>query len=140
MDDSTEVLQALRRQLRGSLEDVRIELAPDATRALARLAALQPSPDDAVVIVSDWLMPGIRGEELIHTVTDQWGRIPTIVLSGHIDPETRARLIAVPAVARVLPKPWEADTLVELVRALLSDESPAQPPPAGAPDGKPRAE
>lgn len=125
VDDNPEVLQALRRQLRAGVGEARIEVAPDATRALERLAALQPAPGESVVIVSDWLMPGMRGEELIHAITARWGPLRVVVLSGHIDPEARARLAALPVVAEIFPKPWAADALLALVRSLLDAPQPA---------------
>jgi CheY-like chemotaxis protein len=125
VDDNAEVLQSLRRQLRGAVDDLRIELASDAAHALDRLEVLAPRPGESVVIVSDWLMPGMRGEALIEAIHARWGPLRTVVLSGHIDPDARTRLEAMPAVACVLPKPWDAQTLVDQVRGLL-DAPPLQ--------------
>ena len=70
VDDNVEVLQALRRQLRLGLDDAtRVEVATDVPLALARLEAIAPKPGEAVIIVSDWLMPGLKGEDLVKAVS-----------------------------------------------------------------------
>ena len=135
VDDNPEVLQALRRELRIGLEQsARIEVAADATQALARLEALGPQPGEAVVIVSDWLMPGMRGEDLIEAITARWGPFGTIVLSGHISPEATARLRTMPQVEDVMAKPWASDALLSMVRRLLERrlvDSPTLTPDEG---------
>ncbi len=120
VDDNPEVLQALRRELRMGLEQsARIEVAADASQALARLETLAPQPGEAVVIVSDWLMPGMRGEDLIEAITARWGPLGTIVLSGHISAEATARLRTMAQVEDVMAKPWASEALLSMVRRLL---------------------
>ncbi len=126
VDDNPEVLQALRRQLRLGLEvSARVEVANDPVQALARLEALAPRPDEAVLILSDWLMPGMRGEELVRAIEARWGGLPTVVLSGHITAESTKALEAMPQVAAILRKPWSSEELLSLVTALLArNETP----------------
>lgn len=129
VDDNPEVLQALRRELRMGLEQsARVEVAADAAQALARLEALAPQPGEAIVIVSDWLMPGMRGEDLIDAITARWGPLGTIVLSGHISAEATARLRQMPQVEDIMAKPWTSDALLAMVRRMLERRGAAHPP------------
>lgn len=135
VDDNVEVLQALRRQLRLGLDDAtRIEVATDVPLALARLEAIAPKPGEAVIIVSDWLMPGMKGEDLVKAVSTRWGPLGTIVLSGHITAEATRALEAMPQVAAILRKPWASDALLELVKSLLASATPPPPPAAAVPE------
>jgi CheY-like chemotaxis protein len=133
VDDNPEVLQALRRQLRLGLEvSARVEVASDPAQALARLEALAPRADEAVLIVSDWLMPGMRGEELVRAIEARWGALATVVLSGHITAESTKALEAMPQVAAILRKPWSSEELLALVTALLArNERPGAARPVG---------
>ena len=133
VDDNPEVLQALRRQLRlGLAVGARVEVASDPSQALARLEALAPRPDEAVLIVSDWLMPGMRGEELVRAIEARWGALATVVLSGHITHEATKALEAMPQVAAILRKPWSSEELLALVTSLLErDVGPDAARPVG---------
>ena len=120
IDDNIEVLKALRLQLRQEFKGhVRIVLAEGSEEALNTLEALDLSRNDALLIVSDWLMPNINGEDLIHIIEQRWGPIMTIVLSGHITPEARARLIDKEQVISVMNKPWNGEALSEVVNSSL---------------------
>lgn len=138
VDDNPEVLQALRRELRMGLEQsARIEVAADAAQALARLEAIAPEPGEAVVIVSDWLMPGMRGEHLIEAIAARWGPLGTIVLSGHISAEATTRLRTMPQVEDVMAKPWASEALLSMVRRLLERRVAGSPTPTPTPDEGP---
>lgn len=120
VDDNLEVLQALRRQLRGGLDGVaRVEVASSAEKALDRMEVLAEAGRNGVVIVSDWLMPGLRGDEFVAQIKQRFGEIPVVVLSGHITLEATDILNNLPQVLKILPKPWAGDELLSLVRTGL---------------------
>ena len=103
IDDNIEVLKSLRFQLRQHLmRDIRIILAEGSEDALSTLDALDLSRNDMLLIVSDWLMPNINGEDLIKLIEHRWGPIMTIVLSGHITPEAKERLVSLQQVISVM--------------------------------------
>lgn len=130
IDDNVEVLKSLRFQLRQHLmRDVRIILAEGSEDALHTLDALDLSRNDMLLIVSDWLMPNINGEDLIKLIEQRWGPIMTIVLSGHITPEAKERLISLQQVISVMSKPWDGDHLIRLIgRSLIDQESQKKEP------------
>lgn len=125
VDDNTEVLQALRRQLRAGLGGAaRIELANSAERALERLSHLNADDRAGLVVVSDWLMPGLRGDEFVTELESRFGPIPVIVLSGHITLDARENLGSYPQVLSVMPKPWSEAELLKVVHNGLDLHSP----------------
>ena len=127
IDDNIEVLKSLRFQLRQHLmRDIRIILAEGSEDALSTLDALDLSRNDMLLIVSDWLMPNINGEDLIKLIENRWGPIMTIVLSGHITPEAKERLVSLQQVISVMSKPWDGEKLTRLIARSLVDQEPIQ--------------
>ena len=128
VDDNMEVLKSLRLQLRSGLRHrVRIILAAGPDEALKALEVLRPDQSDAVLIVSDWLMPNMRGEELIRNIETRWGPLQTIVLSGHITEEAALDLSELQQVLAVMAKPWDGDELLQLVADQLNISKHPQP-------------
>ena len=125
IDDNIEVLKSLRFQLRQTLmRDIRILLAEGSEDALNTLDALDLSRNDLLLIVSDWLMPNINGEDLINLIEKRWGPIMTIVLSGHITSDAQERLLSLQQVISVMSKPWDGEVLTRLIaKSLIKQES-----------------
>ena len=126
VDDNEEVLRSLRRELRHGLRGrARSEVLTDAMMALERLEALSEEERVGVVIVSDWLMPHMRGDAFVEEVERRYGVLPVVVLSGHISGEAASAMKELRQVRAVMPKPWSSDELlVEIELALaLSPES-----------------
>ena len=125
IDDNIEVLKSLRFQLRQTLmRDIRILLAEGSEDALNTLDALDLSRNDLLLIVSDWLMPNINGEDLINLIEKRWGPIMTIVLSGHITSDAQERLLSLQQVISVMSKPWDGEVLTRLIaKSLINQES-----------------
>jgi DNA-binding NtrC family response regulator len=89
---------------------------------LNTLNALDLSRNDMLLIVSDWLMPNINGEDLIKMIECRWGAITTIVLSGHITPEAKKRLNSLQQVISVMNKPWDGEVLTSLITDALVNQ------------------
>lgn len=121
VDDEPKVLQGLQRQLYGMRNEWSMNFADGASRALDFMAK---SPVD--VIVTDMMMPGMDGAQLLNEVMKRHPNTIRIVLSGHVDRESVFRLVG-PA-HQYLSKPCEAEELRAAVsrafalRDLLSNE------------------
>ncbi|MGB3536443.1 MAG: response regulator [Microcoleaceae cyanobacterium] len=82
VDDKTAILESLPKQIGRYFGDQCLyEAAESAKEALEILQQL----DEEVVIVSDGLIPDIRGDELLIQVHQQLGKITTIMLTGQAD-------------------------------------------------------
>lgn len=108
VDDEPNVLQGLRRMLRGKGREWTMGFANGGPEALAMMGA---SPSD--VIVTDMRMPGMGGPELLARIRDEWPRAVRMVLSGHSDHEAAVRATGV--AHQYLTKPCEAATLVAAI-------------------------
>lgn len=86
-----------------------------ATTAESALATLRASQERIGVVVTDHLMPGCSGSELVQQIrgSDNW--VPVIVLSGLLEAESEYQGLEVIFRAKPFPPP----ELIELVRSSL---------------------
>lgn len=113
VDDEGAVLRALTRQLNFSLD---LTTAYSAQEAL-RLMSGQGRFD---ALVTDINMPGISGLELAEQAAEINPYLPVIILSGCQDPETLARMEAIPNIVEVLAKPATADVVMKAIETAKS--------------------
>jgi len=88
-----------------------VRAAPDGRAALALFDA-----EPADLLVTDFRMPGMNGEELILALRARQPGLPALIVSAYGNELS----VQIPGV-RVLNKPVAADELVALVRDLLLD-------------------
>lgn len=118
VDDEKTVLDSLSEQLRRIYpQGLECETAESAAEAWDVLRDLDEAGDvDVVVVVSDWLMPGERGDEFLARVRTAYPRIGRVMLTGHADPAALERARAGAAAHRILFKPWRPEELCEAIR------------------------
>ena len=108
VDDEPNVLDGLRRMLRGMRQQWEMEFAESGPQALRRLAEAHFD-----VVVTDMRMPGMDGSALLGEVLQQFPSTVRIVLSGQCGRESV--LQAVGPTHQFLTKPCDAETLRETV-------------------------
>ncbi len=103
--------------------------APDADFAMHSLADQILTLD---LLVTDLLMPGVDGEQLIRTIRRVGGEIdlPILVISGQVDDALKDRMRAAGADA-VLAKALGVESIVRMADDVVARRRPA--PPMGAP-------
>jgi len=104
VDDEPKVLQGLQRQLRPMHHEWDMNFAEGGPQALVFMAT---RPVD--IIVSDMMMPGMDGAQLLTEVLKRHPQTVRIILSGHAEREAVLRLVG-PA-HQYLSKPCGADEL-----------------------------
>ena len=88
------------------------------------------------VLVSDIRMPGLSGLELLQAVKERHPAVPVIVMTAYSDLDSAVAAFQGGAY-EYLPKPFDVDQAVELIRRALDEsrkEGAAAEPIAGAPD------
>ena len=88
VDDEPRVLQGLQRQLRVMREEWQMDFVESGPKALEFLAT---SPVD--VLVTDMMVPGMDGAQLLTEVMKRHPDTVRLVLSGHADREAVLRLV-----------------------------------------------
>jgi CheY-like chemotaxis protein len=126
VDDEPLILEALKTELRSRFSSrFSYETALDGLEALALIEELVAEGISIVLVVSDWMMPGIKGDEFLSRVHVRWPSIRTILITGHADREALERLLSSEGAPHILPKPWKSQDLLGLVERLCA--SPGSP-------------
>lgn len=108
VDDEENILNSVERLFSGS--GIRVLKACSAREALSIL-----SREDVAVLVSDNLMPGMKGIELFSKARDMSPDTVRVLMTAYADLETAVDAINRGEVFRFIVKPWEDDLLVTTV-------------------------
>ena len=104
VDDDDLVLQGLRRMLRPLREEWDMEFVASGSQALECMAR---QPFD--VVVSEMVMPGMSGAQLLTEVMARHPETVRLILSGHAEKDLIMKCVA--ATHQYLAKPCESDAL-----------------------------
>ena len=117
VDDERTVLQSIKAQLKKRLgDDFLIETAENSEEALDLLDELVEESTDVLLIVSDWLMPGMKGDEFLTHVHHKFPDIVKVMLTGQADPEAVERAKVNANLFQLLNKPWQEDELIDTIK------------------------
>ena len=99
-----------------------------ASAALSELERSQPS-----AVLSDIRMPGVSGLELLQQLKERLPKVPVIIMTAYSDLDSAVAAFQGGAF-EYLPKPFDVDQAVELVRRALSESASRNAPePSDAP-------
>jgi len=116
VDDEKIVLESLRDQLRKYFKDTHLlESAESVDEALEVISDMEKDGINLIVIVSDWLMPGMKGDEFLIKLHEKYPDIKKILLTGQADPEAIQRAEQNNALYQLIHKPWDEKELIEAV-------------------------
>ena len=122
VDDETIILNSLRRQLKQAFSDSYVyESAESADEAFEIIQELEEDGNNVIVIVSDWLMPGMKGDEFLSKVHQDYPWVVKILLTGQADEEAISRAQSMANLHQHLAKPWKSDELISCIRSGLED-------------------
>ncbi|MFA6571748.1 MAG: response regulator [Bacteroidota bacterium] len=124
VDDEKIVLNSLKTQLREKYADLfNYEIAENADDAFEIIEDLVGEGFDIIVIVSDWLMPGIKGDEFLIKIHQQFPKIVTILLTGHADEKAIQKAKDFANLHKCLRKPWSEAELFNAIETGLKSTS-----------------
>ena len=119
IDDEKIVLDSLNKQLARNFGNAyNYEFAESGEEAFEIIDELLESETDVIfVIISDWLMPGMKGDELLTKAQEKVSGVKTILLTGHVDDkvikdiESRTK-----NQIKVVYKSWNEEKLIKLIK------------------------
>ncbi|MEM8806571.1 MAG: response regulator [Cyanobacteria bacterium P01_G01_bin.38] len=121
VDDETIVLLSLRDQItRYFGTRYRYEMAESADEAWEIIEELANAGVRILIIVADWLMPGIRGDELLIQVHQRFPEIVTVLLTGHADEAAIERARQHANLHACIAKPWDEADLIHTIQSGLA--------------------
>jgi CheY-like chemotaxis protein len=121
VDDERMVLHSLRTQLSAAFgNDYIYEGAENADEALELIEELQEEEISIILIISDWLMPGIKGDELLIRVHEKFPKVIKILLTGQADESAINRAKNEANLLCCLFKPWSEAELLATIKSGLA--------------------
>ena len=127
IDDEPDVLNSLKIELKKAIGDrCIIETAEGGQDALELLADLQADQYEVALVLSDYIMPDIKGDELLRQIHERSPETLTVMLTGQADLEALSNAIKYAKLYRYIPKPWQNEdlklTVLEAVHSYLQDQ------------------
>ncbi len=118
VDDEKIILDSLKTQLKENFgNSYHYEVAENADDALEVIEELTIEGFDILIIVSDWLMPGIKGDEFLIKVHEKYPRIVKVMLTGQANEEAVERACRFANLHRYIAKPWSEKELVDAIKS-----------------------
>lgn len=116
VDDENIVLQSIKTELFDLFGDkFMIETAESGPEALEIFAELQHDHYDIPVIISDYIMPGMKGDELLRRVHQISPGSKKIMLTGQAQIEGITNAINQANLFHYMEKPWKKEALKEII-------------------------
>jgi CheY-like chemotaxis protein len=120
VDDEVIVLESLKREIKENFANSFLyEMAENAFDALEIIEELQEDNVGLIIILSDWLMPGMKGDEFLINVHKKYPNIIKILLTGQADDEAITRAKKFANLHRCLHKPWNGKELIETIESSI---------------------
>lgn len=118
VDDEAIILLALARELRRALgKGYRIETALNAESAFRLMDHVDSEGGGLAVVVSDWLMPGMKGDEFLVKVRARYPSITLFLVTGQADDAAIKRAVQDAQVLACVRKPWLSSEIVGLIKS-----------------------
>lgn len=121
VDDEPIILESLAEDLlRNFGQDCQIEAAESGEEALEVLEELQSDGLEIAVVISDQVMPGLKGDELLSQIHIQYPNILKIMLTGQASVDAVGNAVNSANLYRYIAKPWNAIDLNLTVKEALT--------------------
>ena len=123
VDDEKMILHSLKAQMKKHFGDrYQYEFAQSGDEAWEVIEDLHRDGIKILIIVSDWLMPNMKGDELLIQVHHKYPDIVKVMLTGQADQEAIERTEQLANLYRCLHKPWTENDLIETLLFGLGDK------------------
>lgn len=127
VDDEKTVLKSLKTELKDALGNTyRIEIAEGGEDALELVAELMEDGYEIPLIISDYVMPDMKGDELLRRVHQLSPKTLKVMLTGQATIEAVGNAIKNAKLYRYIGKPWQTEdlklTVTEAVHSYSQDK------------------
>jgi len=122
VDDEAVILLSLKLLLKKRYgEKYRYECAADAERALSTIETLISEGVRVILIISDWLMPGMNGDVFLRIVHERHPDIKAVMISGRIDEDSIKKLEEEGVFSGFLSKPVTPVDFYALIDQIIEE-------------------
>ncbi|BAB74654.1 response regulator [Anabaena sp. FACHB-709] len=120
VDDEVSILKALKEQLKRLFGNRYVyEVAQSSEEAWTVIDELEEDEIKILIIVSDWLMPNVRGDEFLIKVHQRFPEVITVMLTGQADKEAIERAEQQANLYACIRKPWTEEELKSIINSAL---------------------
>ena len=120
VDDEYYILQTFKAIFRRDFKDFKLLLAQSGEEALKKLDPYEKADVEALVVFSDWLMPGLKGDELLLKIHEKFPQSIGFLLSGMINKEPSPEIFKKANIKKVIVKPWDNQMLKQTLKEALN--------------------
>lgn len=122
VDDEKIILDSIRIQLEKNFQNQYIfEYAESADEALEVVDGLINGGIDILLILSDYQMPGMKGDEFASNLKRRIPSVNIVMLTGQMPMELSDELLEKNIILKVINKPWKEADLVDLIKNLSTN-------------------
>ena len=108
VDDEKIILDSLQNELQTLLpEDCEFEIAESGEEAISLIDEMVEEGTMPAVVVSDQIMPGMKGDELLINIHQKYPETMKILLTGQADADAVGNVVNKAQLYRYIAKPWE---------------------------------
>jgi CheY-like chemotaxis protein len=116
VDDEAIILMSLKQEIKDHFGDrFSYETAMNGEEALEILNELEKENIHTKVIITDWLMPRMKGDELIVRAKSKYPDIKGIMITGQADRDSLERARSMTEIVACINKPWRRDELIAAI-------------------------
>jgi CheY-like chemotaxis protein len=120
VDDEKMILQSLKTQIKKHFGSrYMYEFAESGDEALEVIEELCEEDIELLLVVSDWLMPNMRGDEFLINVHQRFPNVVKVMLTGQANDEAVHRAYEHANLHSCLRKPWEEQELISTLTSGL---------------------
>lgn len=120
VDDEVSVLETLTEQLRARFGDSHeVESAQSAEEAMGLIDEILENQELVELIISDQVMPGMKGDEFLEEVHKKLPDAIKIMLTGQAGLDSAIHAINQGGLSRYFEKPWDIEKFSQEIQHLL---------------------
>jgi len=120
VDDEPTILESLEIELHKAFgNDYRIELAESGEDALTLIEELLENSNELPIVIADYQMPNIKGDELLKRIHACLPKTLSIMLTGQANLEAVGHAINDAKLYAYISKPWQAEELKRTIQDAL---------------------
>jgi DNA-binding NtrC family response regulator len=92
----------------------------DPKKVVSLLNSLKQSGVETSLVISDWLMPGLNGDELINLISRENPGIRAVIVTGHSNENIISGFKNNPNIRGVVAKPWIPKQLLSVIEKAIT--------------------
>jgi DNA-binding NtrC family response regulator len=120
VDDERIILDSLKSQIKRHYGNLyKCEIALSVNEAYEVIDELLQEEIDILIIVSDWLMPGIKGDEFLIDIHKKFPKIKKLMITGQADNSAVENAKKNANLFACINKPWSEDDLFLVLDSAL---------------------